>query len=203
MDLPRKFDMTNPHLITGIDEAGRGPLIGPVFAAAVLVPADFSLVGLTDSKKLTEKVREKLEIEIKAIAVGWFVASASVAEIDSLNILQATLLAMTRAATGLNQHLGQIKVDGNKLFAGTGLNYTSIEAIVKGDLKVPAISAASVLAKVARDRWAYAYHTEFPQYQLNKHKGYGTQLHLACLEKYGVTPEHRRSFAPVRKLLKA
>ncbi len=182
-----------PGLVAGVDEAGRGPLAGPVVAAAVILDEQRPIAGLADSKKLTAARREKLYDEIRAKALCCCVAEASVEEIDRLNILQATMLAMQRAVAGLRLKPTLVLVDGNRLPV---LNIRA-EAIVKGDAKVQAISAASILAKVTRDRGLAELHQAYPQYGFDKHKGYGTELHLQALRAHGPCPEHRRSFAPV------
>ena len=184
-------------LTCGVDEAGRGPLAGEVYAAAVILNADRPIVGLADSKKLSEKKREALALEIRQHARAWAIATASVAESDELNILQASLLAMRRAIEALSVRPDEVLVDG--LYCpNTGLPST---AIVKGDGSVPSISAASILAKTARDAAMLALHQRLPQYGFNQHKGYPTAAHLVALEMYGVSSEHRRSFGPVRRLL--
>ena len=184
-------------LVAGVDEAGRGPLAGPVVAAAVILDDRHPIYGLADSKKLSAKRREALFDEIRAKALCCSIAQASVEEIDTLNILQATLLAMRRAVLGLRLPPKLVLVDGNRLPV---LEIRS-EAIVKGDEKVPAISAASILAKVTRDRWCNQYHTEFPQYGFDQHKGYGTAEHLAALRQHGACPQHRKTFRPVTEVL--
>lgn len=182
----------------GVDEAGRGPLVGSVFAAAVVLPPDYCLPGLTDSKKLSEKKRDLLAAAIKQQAVAWCVAAASPAEIAELNILHATLLAMRRAVHGLPRLPEKVWIDGNRIPPNLG---TEAEAVVKGDSKIIHISAASVLAKTARDAEMYALAERHPQYGFERHKGYGTAAHLAALQQYGPLPEHRRDFAPVKALL--
>ena len=182
-----------PGLIAGVDEAGRGPLAGPVVAAAVILDDLNPIQGLADSKKLTALKRERLFDEIRAKALCCSIAEATVEEIDQLNILQATMLAMRRAVEGLRLKPAKVLVDGNRLPVLDVL----AEAIVKGDSKVPAISAASILAKVHRDRWCEQIHTQYPQYGFDAHKGYGTAAHLAALKEHGPTPWHRQSFAPV------
>ena len=184
-------------LVAGVDEAGRGPLAGPVVAAAVILDERQPIQGLADSKKLSAKRREALFDEIRAKALCCSIAQASVEEIDALNILQATLLAMRRAVLGLRLPPKLVLVDGNRLPV---LEIRS-EAIVKGDEKVPCISAASILAKVTRDRWCKQYHVEFPQYGFDQHKGYGTAEHLAALRQHGACPQHRKTFRPVREVL--
>lgn len=186
-----------PTLIAGVDEAGRGPLAGPVFAAAVILDDLSPIKGLADSKKLSSRQRENLYAQIKANALCSFVAFASVEEIDKLNILNATMLAMQRAVQGLRLKPGKVLVDGNRL---PQLDMLA-EAIVKGDSKVPCISAASILAKVERDHWCAQIDANFPQYGFAQHKGYGTAAHLAALSEWGPTPLHRRSFAPVSAVL--
>jgi len=181
-------------LVAGVDEAGRGPLAGPVVAAAVILDARHPIAGLADSKKLTALRREKLFDEIMAKALCCSVAQATVQEIDQLNILQATLLAMQRAVAGLRLKPGHVLVDGNRL---PSLPMTS-EAIVKGDALVPAISAASILAKVSRDRWCAQMDADYAGYGFAEHKGYGTAAHLAALRAHGPCAVHRQSFAPVR-----
>lgn len=185
-------------LIAGVDEAGRGPLVGSVFAAAVILPDEYHLPGLADSKKLTEPKRDVLAILIKQQALAFSIAFASVAEIESLNILHATMLAMRRAVEGLTMLPAKVLIDGNRI--PTGLKIAA-EAIIKGDDKEPAISAASILAKTARDKEMYALDKRYPQYGFAQHKGYGTTQHLTALQEYGVLSEHRVSFAPVRNLL--
>lgn len=190
--------MNDVFLTAGVDEAGRGPLVGSVFAAAVILPPDHNLPGLTDSKKLTEKKRDALAIQIKEQAIAWCVASANVAEIAELNILHATMLAMTRAVQGLAVKPQKVWIDGNRIPKNLSV---AAEAVVKGDSKIIEISAASVLAKTARDAEMYALAERYPQYGFDKHKGYGTAAHLAALEKFGALPEHRQDFAPVKMLL--
>lgn len=185
--------------LAGVDEAGRGPLFGAVHAAAVILDPEQPITGLADSKKLTEKRREHLFEEIQRKALSWCIARAEVDEIDSLNILHASMLAMTRAVEGLDVPPDYVMVDGNRL----PMLPCAGEPVVKGDSKIMAISAASILAKVSRDREVIALDTEFPGYGLAQHKGYPTAAHLAALEKLGPTPLHRRSFAPVRLLLES
>lgn len=187
-----------PGLIAGVDEAGRGPLAGPVVTAAVILDDLNPIVGLADSKKLTALKRERLYDEIRAKALCCSIAEASVEEIDSLNILNATLLAMRRAVEGLRLKPHKVLVDGNRLPVLDVL----AEAIVKGDSKVPAISAASILAKVHRDRWCLQLHAQYPEYGFDRHKGYGTEAHLQALRTLGATPWHRHSFAPVAEVLR-
>lgn len=182
----------------GVDEAGRGALVGSVFAAAVVLPPDYDLPGLNDSKKLSEKRRDRLAEAIRAQAAAWSVAEATVAEIGELNILYATMLAMRRAVRGLDRLPEKVWVDGNRVPEGLG---TAAEALVGGDGLMPAISAASILAKTARDAQMYALDGLYPEYGFARHKGYGTAGHLAALRRYGALPEHRRDFAPVRAVL--
>jgi ribonuclease HII len=184
-------------LVAGVDEAGRGPLAGPVVAAAVILDERRPIAGLADSKKLTALQRDRLFDEIRAKALCCSVAQASVAEIDALNILQATLLAMRRAVDGLRLKPAKVLVDGNRL---PHLDVLA-EAIVKGDDKVACISAASILAKVTRDRMLVTLDALHPEYGFAAHKGYGTAAHLRALQQFGALPEHRRSFAPVAKAL--
>ena len=187
-----------PGLWAGVDEAGRGPLAGPVVAAAVILDDLKPIKGLADSKVLTALRREKLYDEILAKALCCSIAQASVEEIDSLNILQATMLAMKRAVEGLRLKPVKVLVDGNRLPVLSML----AEAIVKGDALVPSISAASILAKVYRDRWCEQFHLEYPQYGFAGHKGYSTAEHLAALREHGACPQHRRSFSPVAEVLR-
>ena len=187
----------SPGLVAGVDEAGRGPLAGPVVAAAVILDDLHPIAGLADSKVLSEKKRERLFDEIRAKALCCCIAEASVEEIDELNILQATMLAMRRAVEGLRLKPAKVLVDGNRL----PVLKVPAEAIVKGDAKVAAISAASILAKVTRDRQCLAMHEQHPEYGFAKHKGYPSPEHLQALRTHGVTHWHRRSFAPVREIL--
>ena len=180
-------------LVAGVDEAGRGPLAGPVVAAAVILDDRNPIAGLADSKKLTALRRERLFDEIRAKALCCSIAWATVAEVDQFNILQATMLAMQRAVTGLRLKPVRVLVDGNRL---PRLDVPG-EAIVKGDALVPAISAASILAKVWRDRWCMDIDRLYPAYGFAGHKGYGTAAHMQALRQHGPCPEHRRSFAPV------
>lgn len=203
------------QFICGVDEAGRGPLAGAVFAAAVILNPQRPILGLADSKKLSEKKRDALSIEIKQHALAWAIASSSVEEIDSINILQASLLAMKRAIENLHQQFNSlnnnglaandfsskilVQVDGNKC----PKIELACEAIVKGDSKIQAISAASILAKVARDAELYQLHQEYPDYGFAKHKGYPTAFHLEMLTLHGISPIHRLSYAPVKKLIQS
>lgn len=184
-------------LVCGVDEAGRGPLAGPVFAAAVILDAARPIAGVDDSKKLAAEVRERLARTIRNEAQAWSVASASVAEIDALNILQATLLAMKRAVEGLAVVPGRVLVDGLHCPALS----IPAQAVVKGDSLVQEIAAASILAKTARDAVMMELHACHPQYGFDRHKGYGTAAHLMALREHGVIDAHRRSFDPVRTLL--
>nr|WP_202413580.1 ribonuclease HII [Duganella sp. CY15W] len=192
-DLPESPD----EIICGVDEAGRGPLAGPVFAAAVILDPLRPIDGLRDSKKLNEAKRDMLAPLIKAHALAWAIAEASEEEIDQHNILQASMLAMRRAVEALKTVPTLALIDGNRCPV---MKIQSI-AIVGGDDKVEAISAASILAKTARDAALVALHAQYPQYCFDQHKGYGTALHLARLREHGPSPVHRRSFAPVRALL--
>ena len=188
-----RFDVSG--LVAGVDEAGRGPLAGPVVAAAVILDDLNPIRGLNDSKKLTAKRREALFDEIRARALCFAIAEATVQEIDQINILQATLLAMKRAVESLRLPPKLVLVDGNRL---PTLSMCS-EAIVKGDALVPAISAASILAKVHRDRLCEEMHQQYPLYGFDQHKGYGTAQHLAALQAYGPADCHRMSFSPVAR----
>ena len=183
-------------LIAGVDEAGRGPLAGPVMAAAVILDEREPISGLADSKKLTARRREQLYVEIMAKALCCSIAEASVSEIDQLNILQATMLAMQRAVAGLRVRPGHVLIDGNRLPTLP----MACEAVVGGDALVPAISAASILAKVTRDRWCAQVDAQFSAYGFAGHKGYGTAAHLEALRTHGPCAVHRQSFAPVRAL---
>lgn len=187
-------------LIAGVDEAGRGPLAGPVFAAAVILDPDYPIAGLADSKTLTAARRDSLARDIHQYARSWCVAQASVEEIDQLNILWATMLAMRRACEGLSCMPAEILIDGNRIPKGLS---RPAQAIIKGDARVAAISAASILAKTARDAYCMELHALYPQYAFDQHKGYGTALHRARLIEHGPCPAHRHSFAPVRQLLEA
>jgi len=184
-------------LIAGVDEVGRGPLAGPVVTAAVILDERNPIDGLTDSKKLSEHQREEFAEEIKQKAIAWSLGRAEVHEIDEINILQATLLAMQRAVAGLIPIPDHVLVDGNRC----PKFHCPAEAIIKGDLHVPVISAASIIAKVARDQEMQQLELQYPGYGLHSHKGYPTKKHIAALEQLGVTPIHRRTFGPVKKLL--
>ena len=185
-------------LVAGVDEAGRGPLAGSVVAAAVILDAGDPIAGLTDSKKLSAARRASLETEIKARAVAWAIAESSHAEVDAINILEASLLAMKRALLKLALKPQQVLVDGNRLPRLQGYR---MQAVVGGDLSEPCISAASILAKEYRDRQMLELDRLYPQYQFARHKGYPTALHRQLLREHGVSPAHRRSFKPVRELL--
>jgi ribonuclease HII len=191
------FDV--PGLVAGVDEAGRGPLAGPVVAAAVILDDANPIEGLADSKVLTPRRREQLFDEVRANALCFCIAEASVEEIDRLNILHATMLAMKRAVEGLRLKPAKALVDGNRL---PPLRIPA-EAIVRGDALVASISAASILAKVHRDRLCQALHAELPHYGFDVHKGYPTPAHLAALREHGASAAHRRSFRPVREALAA
>lgn len=181
--------------VCGVDEAGRGPLAGPVYAAAVILPQGLAIEGLNDSKKLSEKKRELLYDEITKNAVAWSVAFATEQEIDEINILQATFLAMKRAVESLTPKADYALIDGNRM---PPLEIKA-ETVVKGDSRSMSIAAASILAKVTRDRFMLEVDKLYPQYQFSKHKGYGTKLHYEMLAQHGVSPVHRRSF--LKKIL--
>ena len=190
--------MINAKLVAGVDEAGRGPLAGSVVAAAVILGDSHSIIGLTDSKKLSEVKRALFEEQIKQNAIAWAIGEASCVEIDEINILQASLLAMKRAILQLSPVPKHALIDGNRVPDIPGLQ---MRAIVKGDLSEPCISAASILAKEYRDRQMLELDRLYPQYQFARHKGYPTQLHRLLLKQHGVSPVHRRSFKPVRDLI--
>ncbi len=198
---PSLFVSVDPtaQFCAGVDEAGRGPLAGDVYAAAVILDPAQPIEGLADSKVLTEKRRDALAPLIQQRALAWCVALASVEEIDQMNILQATLLAMQRAVLGLKITPQLAWVDGNQAPRLT----CRVQTVIKGDALVPAISAASILAKTARDADLMRLHGLYPSYGFNLHKGYGTALHMARLKEFGPCPAHRRSFAPVRRLLES
>ena len=179
------------EIVCGVDEAGRGPLAGPVFAAAVILPEGLSDLGINDSKKLSEKKRDALFELIKEKAIAWSVASASEAEIDEINILNATFLAMTRAVEGLSVKPDAALIDGNRK-PKTGVEEMTL---VKGDAKSISIAAASILAKVSRDRYLMELHEKYPEYQFDKHKGYPTKLHYEMIKEHGISPVHRLSVA--------
>ena len=187
--------------ICGVDEAGRGPLVGSVVAGAVVLDPNQPIIGLRDSKKLSPARREQLYAEIMQKARAWGVGQASPSEIDTLNILQATMLAMRRAIEALSERLGEwpskALIDGNRC----PILPIASEAIIKGDAKEPAISAASIIAKVTRDQQMQALHTQYPQYGFNQHMGYPTEAHMQALKQYGPCEEHRRTFSPVRDLI--
>lgn len=184
--------------VAGVDEAGRGPLAGPVFAAAVILNPDRPIAGLADSKVLNERRRDALAMQIREQALAFSIAFASVDEIDTLNILHAAMLAMKRACDGLSLLPAQVLVDGNRIPPGLAC---PAQAIVKGDATVAAISAASILAKTARDADCRVLHDMYPEYAFAQHKGYPTRAHLSLLEQHGPCPAHRRSFGPVRRLI--
>jgi ribonuclease HII len=193
----RKAPSSRGLLICGVDEAGRGPLAGPVYAAAVVLHPTRRIRGLDDSKKLSAAVRERLAIKIQTHALAFGIASASVEEIDRLNILNASLLAMRRAIDKLLVRPDEVWVDGNQV---PNISHTA-RCIIKGDSLVAAISAASILAKSARDRELVSLARLYPKYSFEKHKGYATQMHLAAIREHGACPVHRRSFAPVKHIL--
>jgi len=193
------IDLKNYRFIAGVDEAGRGPLVGSVVAAAVILDNENPITGLNDSKKLSAKKRELLALEIKQHAKAWSVSSVEPRVIDEINILQASLLAMKQAVESLSISADFALIDGNKL---PDLDCDA-EAIVKGDARVAAIAAASILAKVERDQQMLALHHEYPQYEFDRHKGYPTKVHMALLEEHGPCPEHRKTFGPVKRLLEA
>lgn len=196
-DDPKNHDVSSHLLVAGVDEVGRGPLAGPVVTAAVILDPDNPIEGLMDSKKLTESRREQLAEIIKLNCLAWSIGRAEVQEIDEINILQATMLAMQRAVAGLSPAPDHVQIDGNRC---PELPCTA-EAIIKGDGTVPAISAASIIAKVTRDREMVEMDALYPGYGLAGHKGYPTRKHMEALIDLGVTPIHRRSFAPVRRAL--
>ncbi|CUS48706.1 MAG: ribonuclease HII [Idiomarinaceae bacterium HL-53] len=185
-------------MICGVDEAGRGPIAGPVVAAAVILDPAKPIEGLADSKKLSEKKRDLLSTEIKQKALAWSIAQCDPEEIDELNILYASLLAMRRAIEALPTPATEALIDGNKIPHGLAIPAT---AVIGGDAIEPAISAASILAKVERDRQMYAWHEQYPEYQFAQHKAYPTKLHLELIKTHGVSPIHRKSFKPVKALL--
>ena len=184
-------------LVAGVDEVGRGPLIGSVVAAACILPSEYDLPNLMDSKKLTEKKRSVLNELIRSQAVAWSIAEASAGEVDEINVLQASLLAMRRAVEKLGSQPEFVLVDGNKL---PQWRYQA-QAIVGGDGSEPCISAASILAKVYRDQQMIELGRQYPQYGFERHKGYPTKQHMEALKEYGVLPEHRKTFGPVKKLI--
>lgn len=183
-------------MIAGVDEAGRGPLVGSVVAAAVILDPNRPILGLNDSKKLSEKKREQLFVEIQEKALAWSIAEASHSEIDQMNILQATFLAMRRAVAQLSIVPDKVRVDGNQKIKGLALD---CDAVVGGDALHPEISAASILAKVYRDRQMVLLDQDYPAYGFAKHKGYPTKAHLLAIEQYGILAEHRTSYGPIKK----
>ena len=197
--LPSRFAWRAGMRLAGVDEVGRGPLVGAVVTAAVILDPARPIAGLADSKRLTEKRRLALAEEIRTHALAWSLGRAEAQEIDALNIYQATLLAMQRAVAGLAVVPEGVLVDGNKAPAFA----MPAEPVVKGDGRIPAISAASILAKVARDAEMTALHARYPDYGFDRHKGYPTAVHLAALETHGPLAEHRRSFGPVARLVEA
>lgn len=197
--MSRAVSFDNPYRVAGVDEVGRGCIVGPVIAAAVILDPNKPVSGLTDSKKLSENQRNRLAKQIKASAICWAIGRAEASEIDRINILQATFLAMQRAVSQLAFRPDFVKVDGNRL---PNLDYPA-EAIVQGDLLIEEISAASILAKVARDEEMQTLDRLYPGYQFTLHKGYPTQRHLQSLEQLGISPQHRQSFAPVKKIVLA
>ncbi len=184
-------------MIAGVDEVGRGPLVGPVVAAAVILDPNQRIDDLDDSKKLSAAKRQRLSDQIKAQALSWNIVFISAEQIDQINILQATFEAMRQSLAGLSPPPKHALIDGNKVPPGLSI---SAEAVVKGDQLKASISAASIIAKVARDEWCLEYHQRFPQYGFDQHKGYPTALHLERLRQLGPTPQHRRSFKPVAQL---
>lgn len=191
--------MSEPEWVAGVDEVGRGPLAGPVVTAAVILDPAMPIAGLTDSKKLSAAKREQLAVEIRAKALAWSLGRAEVDEIDQLNILQATLLAMHRALDGLSIRPHRVLIDGNRCPTAP----YNMEAIIKGDAKIPAIGAASILAKVSRDSELVELGEQYPLYGFAGHKGYPTKLHLQAIREHGVLACHRKSFRPVKNLLSA
>jgi ribonuclease HII len=198
MKVMQRRALAAPHLVAGVDEVGRGPLAGPVVSAAVILDASIPITGLADSKALSESRRTHIANDIRDKSLAWSIAWADAAEIDAINILQATFLAMRRALLGLRVIPGLAEIDGNRLpnldFDGRSIKG---EAIVRGYASVPAISAASIIAKVYRDQRMRDMHRDYPQYGFDQHKGYGTAVHRDCIERLGPCPEHRRTFRPV------
>lgn len=192
-----KDKLMEKHVICGVDEAGRGSLVGEIYCAAVILDAALVIPGLTDSKKLTPKKRTALAEEIKARAIAWQVATASLEDIVHYNVLYATLRAMSRAVEGLNVRPAEVWVDGNQ----SPQLSMPVQSVVKGDLLIPAISAASILAKVERDKKMVELHGNYPEYGFDRHKGYLTKLHRERLEQFGPCPQHRVTFSPVREML--
>jgi ribonuclease HII len=202
MDTVKLKTIPESRYIAGVDEAGRGPLAGPVVASAVILDPSQPIEGLDDSKKLTELQRDKLAIVIRERAIAWAVAYSDVEEIDRLNILQATLVAMLRAVSRLKVQPAHIQVDGNKLPDISGLPFPcTAEAIVEGDALIPAISAASILAKTSRDAMMMKLDEQHPGYGFEIHKGYGTAMHMRALQELGPCAIHRKTFAPVKAML--
>jgi ribonuclease HII len=191
------YDSINEEMMAGVDEVGRGPLAGPVIAAAVILNPESPIQGLMDSKKISEKKRNILAIEIREKALAWAIGRAEHDEIDSINILQASLLAMKRAVESLSIEPELVLVDGLHC---PNIIY-KVEAIIKGDSKIPAISAASIIAKVARDSEMIALDSQYPGYGFSRHKGYPTKMHVNALKELGVSSVHRKSFSPVKQLL--
>ena len=191
------YDSINEEMMAGVDEVGRGPLAGPVIAAAVILNPENPIQGLMDSKKISEKKRNILSIEIREKALTWAIGRAEHYEVDSINILQASLLAMKRAVESLSIEPELVLVDGLHC---PDIIY-KVEAIIKGDSKIPAISAASIIAKVARDSEMIALDSQYPGYGFSRHKGYPTKMHVDALKKLGISSIHRKSFAPVKQLL--
>lgn len=189
--------MNDYQLVAGVDEVGRGPLIGSVVAAACILPSHYDLAGLMDSKKVSEKKRQVLSEQIKSQAIAWSIAEASATEVDDINVLQASLLAMHRAVDGLSQQPNFVLVDGNRL---PKWSYQA-KAIVGGDNLEPAISAASILAKVYRDQQMVELALQYPQYGFEKHKGYPTKQHLLAIQEHGILDQHRKTFGPIKKVL--
>lgn len=188
-----------PFYICGADEAGRGPIAGPVVAAAVILDPENPILGITDSKKLSEKKRNALSLEIKEKALAWAIAQCDADEIDEINILQASMLAMKRAIESLPIAAHKALIDGNRV---PKLSIPA-EAIIKGDLKESCIGAASILAKVERDKQMLEWHARYPEYNFAQHKAYGTAAHLEALQEHGASPIHRKSFRPVREVIEA
>ena len=185
-------------LVAGVDEAGRGPIAGEVFAAAVILDQGCEITGIVDSKKLSPSARDHLCKEIKSAALSWAVSFATVAEIDQMNILQASLLAMTRAIDMLDARPDLVLVDGNHVPSDIDIE---AQSIIRGDQTEKAISAASIIAKVARDNRMRELHDQFPQWMFDTHKGYPTKKHIEIINDIGLTPHHRRTFAPVRRVV--
>lgn len=196
LEIEKSARLKGYKLVCGVDEAGRGPLAGPVCAAAVILPEDIEIEGLNDSKKLSEKKRELLFDVIKEKAVSYAIAFGSVEEIEEFNILEATFIAMNRAIDSLEVKPDYALIDGNRVPKGIKID---CETVIKGDAKSSSIAAASILAKVTRDRLLLEYDKEYPQYNFKKHKGYGTKEHTSLILEHGVSPIHRRSF--LKKLL--